>query len=70
MSTEASGEQDVEMTFVVKVHSFGRDDDAQRLRVAGVLWKYLNNGFGADRVQVWSQGERIYFDPTYDELLP
>lgn len=63
-------DNDRQFTFVVKVQSYGRGDDAHLRQISGVLWKHLNHGFGADRVEVWSEGGRIYFDPDLDAQLP
>lgn len=62
--------QDRTFTFVVKVDSFGSGDETHISQIETVLWKHLNHGFGADRVQVWHEGERQYFDPVADAQLP
>lgn len=52
-----------QMVFVVKIDQFGRHDPEHVAAVATSLWRHLNRGFGADRVQVWHEGNRIRYDP-------
>jgi hypothetical protein len=58
---------DQELTFVVKVHSFGTGDAQHISAIEAVLWRHLHRAFGADRAQVWHDGARVYFDPVDDE---
>jgi hypothetical protein len=69
MAAHLRNDADQEMTFVVKVQSFGPGDPRHVNQVGTVLWKHLNHGFGADRVQIWHEGKRIYFDPAAIENI-
>lgn len=70
MAAEPRNDSDQEMTFVVKVRSFGPGDPQHVAQVGAVLWKHLNHGFGADRIQVWYEGQRLFFNPEVNESIP
>lgn len=67
MTTRAEGDGEHEITFVVKINSFGRGNENHHRQVAAFLWTQLNRGFGADRCQLWHEGQRIFFDPLAAE---
>lgn len=67
---EPRNDSDQELVFVVKVHSFGSGDPQHVRDISAVLWKHLNHGFGADRVQLYHEGERVYFNPVVNESIP
>lgn len=52
-----------QMVFIVKIDQFGSHDDRHVAAVATSLWRHLHRGFGADRVEVWHEGQRIRYDP-------
>jgi hypothetical protein len=67
MTTRAEGDSEQGMVFVVKITSFGRGDENHQRQVAAFLWQQLNRGFGADRCELWHEGDRIFFDPLAAE---
>lgn len=64
MSTCIREDKDTVVVFTVEVESFGPGDSRHQNQIARTLWTQLNRGFGADRVKVWHNGKRVYFDPT------
>lgn len=67
MAYDPRRDEDIEMVFAVKVKSFGDGSEHHQREVTAFLWTQLNNGFGADRVQVWRDGKRVFYDPFAKE---
>lgn len=53
-----------EMTYVVKVTSYGSNDHKHQLEIGGHVCRQMHLAFGNDRVQVWHEGKRLIFDPA------
>lgn len=70
-------DQQKQMVFVVKIDQFGSHDERHLAAVTTSLWRHLNRGFGADRVELYHEGKRIRYDPLahdgehpgHDEIL-
>lgn len=62
-----------EMTYIVKIKSYGQGDKTHRLSIARFLWSALHRGFGADRIEVYEEHggveTRIRFNPFAKDPL-